>query len=351
MRTITTLLAALILLCLGASPSLAQYDDGYGEEYYDGHEESYTCWACPNCGFVVPLDVEVDESAVEYQTTLGQVMYLNPYDPEDYCPYCSTYGAYFVLVPCSEYYEDEEAYEDYELYEDGGYYEDYENGEEYSEIQEEYEETEHVETGEVCEDGDEIDDNTEEITTPESTETPAEEAGKILIVIPSKDFNDVEFSASKARFTDEGFDVVVASKGTEVALGIDGTSVAVDLEVADAEVSDYEAVVFIGGPGIDDLELYEDPDYLSLASSAHDQGLVVGAICVAPKILANAELLEGKNATVFPDSESIVYIESKGATYTEEEVARDGKIITASGPEASEAFAEAVAAAVKEGQA
>jgi protease I len=96
--------------------------------------------------------------------------------------------------------------------------------------------------------------------------------------------------------------------------------------------------------------LYDDPDHLNLASSARDQDVIVGAICLAPKILANAGILEGKNATVFPDSESIAYLESKGATYTEEEVPRDGNIITASGPEASEAFADAVVAAAKEGR-
>ncbi|KQC15335.1 MAG: DJ-1/PfpI family protein [Methanothrix sp.] len=351
MRIITTLLAALILLGIGAVPSLTQFYDGYDGGYYDGYEEGYTCWMCPNCGLVVPLDVQVDESATEYQTILGEVMYLNPYDPEDHCPYCGTYGAYFVLVPCSGDYEDEEEYGDHEEYEDGEYYEDYEGGEEYSEIQEEYEETEYVETGEECADGDEIAINdTEEITAAASTETPAEEARKILIVIPIKDFNDDEFSASETLFLDEGFEVVVASKGTEVALGMDGTAVAVDLGVADADLSDYEAVVFIGGPGVDDLELYEEPDYLSIASSARDQDVIVGAICVAPKILANAWLLGGRKATVFPDSESIAYIESKGATYTDEQVVRDGKIITACCPEASEAFAEAVVAAVKEGQ-
>jgi len=341
MKPIFTVLAVLILLSLGAVPSLAQYNDGYGDEY----EEGYTCWECPMCGFVIQLDVPVDESAIEYQTTLGEVMYLNPYDPDYYCPYCDTFGAYFVLVPCSDYYEDEEDYEDGEYYEEDYEGEECEEGEEYEETHEEYEETEYVETGEECEE------DAEEITGPESIETPPEEAGKILIVLPSKDFNDIECNAVEARFLDEGFEVQVASEGTEAAVGMDGSSVAVDLEVADAEVSDYEAVVFIGGPGVDDFELYDDPDYTDLAISARDQGLVVGAICVAPKILANAELLDGKNATVFPDPESVAYIESKGATYSDEQVVRDGNIITACGPEASEPFAEAVVAAVKENQA
>jgi len=355
MKTIFSVLAALILLSLGACPSLAQDYDGYG----DGYEEGYTCWACPVCGFVVPLDVQVDESAVEYQTTLGEVTYLNPYDLSNYCPYCGTYGAYFVLVPCSDYSEDGEEYEDGEYYEEEceeEYVDDEEeceDGEEYSKVHEEYEETEYVETGEECEeDGEEIDDNgTEEITGQESIETLPEEAGKILIVIPSKDFNDIEFNTTEAIFLDEGFEVQVASKeGTDVALGMDGSSVSVDLAVADAVLTDYEAVVFIGGPGVDDLVLYEDPDYLNLASSTRDQDVIVGAICVAPKILANAWLLGGRKATVFPDSESVAYIKSKGAIYSDEQVVRDGNIITACGPEASEAFAEDVVAVVRENQ-
>jgi protease I len=386
MRLITTLLTALILLCLGASPSMAQYYDGYGDGYYDGYEEGYTCWMCPYCGFAIPLDVQVDESATEYQTTLGQVMVINLYDLSNYCPYCGTYGAYFVLVPCSAYYEDGEEDGDYG-YEDGDYYEEDETGEDYEdECEEEYvdddeddaevveedheveecEEAEYVETDDESEEeadgsGDNEteaaasepvtgDEETANVTAPASTETPIGEAGKILIVVPSKDFNDFEFNATKFVFLDEGFEVDVASKGTEEALRMDGTAVAVDLEVSDAEVSDYEAIVFIGGPGVDDLLLYEDPDYVNLAGSTRDQDVLVGAICVAPKILANAWLLGGRKATVFPDSESIAYIESKGANYSDEQVVRDGNIITASGPEASEAFAEAVVA-VKEDQA
>ncbi|HII05994.1 MAG TPA: DJ-1/PfpI family protein [Methanotrichaceae archaeon] len=375
MKPISLVLAALILLSLGACSSMAQYYDGYGEEY----EEGYTCWVCPLCGFVVQLDVPVDESAIEYQTTLGEVVDLDPYDSDYYCPYCGVFGAFFVLVPCSEYYEVEEDYEDYEDVEYEG--EECEEGEE-------YEETEYVETGDECEeDAEEIGENetevtaepvigddetpdftepaisdldqnltdganiSEEISGPEATEIPPEEAGKILIVLSSTDFNDIEYNTSKARFLDEGFEVHVASKGTDEAVGMDGSSVAIDLEVADAEVSDYEAVVFIGGPGVDDLVLYEDPDYLNLASSIRDQDVIVGAICVAPKILANAWLLGGRKATVFPDSDSIAYIKSKGATYSDEQVVRDGNIITACGPEASEPFAEAVVAAVKENQA
>jgi len=378
MRTVTFVLAALILLGLGAVSSHAQYYEGYGDEYYDGYEEGYTCWMCPYCGFVVPLDVQVDEGAVEYQTMLGQVMVLNPYDLSNYCPYCGTYGAYFVLVPCSDYSEDEEVYEDEEdgEYCEGGWEEDgvyceeeyseeeCEDGEDDSKLDEECDETEYVETGDECEeDAGVLDDNETEtaaepmvsdeaapdVIEPEPFETSSGEAGKIMIVVPSKDFNDVEFNAAKSILLGEGFEVDVASKGAEEALGMEGTAVTVDLEVEDAEVSDYEAIVFIGGPGVDDLLLYEDQDYVNLAASTRDQDVIVSAICVAPKILASAWLLGGRNATVFPDSESIAYIKSKGATYSDEQVVRDGRIITASGPEASEEFAEAVAAAVKEG--
>lgn len=352
MRFVTTFLAALILLCLGAGPSLAQYYDGYGngyydDGYYDEYSEGYTCWMCPYCGLVVPLDVQVGESAVEYQTTLGEVMILNAYDPSNYCPYCGAYGAYFVLVPCSEYYEDGEGYEGYE---DDGYYEEDEN-DVYYEGEEEYSDEEYADE---CEDNSSIDNETEAVAEPltgyeETSDSTTPASGNILIVVPSKDFNDVEFNVTMSTFLIEGFEVDIASKDTDEALGMEGASAVVDLEVADADVSNYEAVVFIGGPGVDDLLLYEDPDYLSLAGSTRDQDVIVGAICVAPKILANAWLLGGRKATVFPDSESIAYIESKGATYSDELVVRDGNIITASGPEAVDDFAEAVVEAVKEG--
>jgi len=65
----------------------------------------------------------------------------------------------------------------------------------------------------------------------------------------------------------------------------------------------------------------------------------VGAICMAPSILANAGILTGRRVTVFPSEED--NLRAKGAEIISSYVTVDGKIVTGSGPYAAKEFAYA----------
>lgn len=168
--------------------------------------------------------------------------------------------------------------------------------------------------------------------------------GKILMVVPQKDYQEMEFNEPKAYFESNGFNVLTASKGTLSAMGSSGEKVSIDMDLTHINLSDFKAVVFVGGEGIDELKLYEDPDYLNLAKSIVQKDILVGAICLAPKILANAGLLKGVDATS-SDSE---YIKSKGANFLDQPVVRSDKIITGNGPYAAKEFAQKIVAAITE---
>jgi protease I len=158
--------------------------------------------------------------------------------------------------------------------------------------------------------------------------------GKILMVVSPKDYQEMEYNQPKVYFEEKGFNVKTASRGTSMAKGSSGEQASVDIDLKNVNLSDYSAVVFVGGEGIDELKLYEDPDYLKLAKGAVREDMVVGAICLAPKILANAGLLNGLDAT----SSDTEYLKSKGAKLSELPVVRSGKIITGNGPYAAEEF-------------
>ena len=104
----------------------------------------------------------------------------------------------------------------------------------------------------------------------------------------------------------------------------------------------YKAVVFIGGGGA--VAYQEDDEALELAKKSFEKGLVVGAICIAPMILAKVGLLEAKKATVWDgDGEQSSYFNHNGIEYTGEDVSVDGKIVTGNGPMAASAFGEKIA--------
>lgn len=166
---------------------------------------------------------------------------------------------------------------------------------------------------------------------------------KILMVIAPRNFRDEEFLKPKAAFERAGAAIAVASKGTAEATSMLGAKVKVDLDLAHVKANDYNAVVFVGGSG--SSIYFNDPIALNLAKVFTSHNKLVGAICIAPSILANAGILEGRRATAFPSEAG--NLKSKKVSYLNQPVVQDGKIITASGPDAAEAFGETIVKMLK----
>ncbi len=166
----------------------------------------------------------------------------------------------------------------------------------------------------------------------------------ILMIIAHQGFRDEEYQEPRQLFEARGATITVASSSLETAKGSLGAQVKPDLLLKNMTVSDYDAIVFIGGPGAQ--EYWNDPVAHAIVQEAVAQSKVLAAICIAPATLAKAGVLKGKNATVF--SSEAEALKAGGANYTDASVERDGLIITANGPQAAARFAEEIAKALEE---
>jgi protease I len=127
------------------------------------------------------------------------------------------------------------------------------------------------------------------------------------------------------------------------ALGVDGGEAKVDILARNFKADDYDAVVFVGGTGA--FNYFQDQEAHRIAQEVVSKNKVLGAICIAPVILAKAGVLKDKEATVWSsktDKSPIKQLEEGGAKYIGQEVVQDGKIITANGPQAAKQFAEKI---------
>ncbi|OGP86661.1 MAG: hypothetical protein A2031_00685 [Deltaproteobacteria bacterium RBG_19FT_COMBO_43_11] len=167
---------------------------------------------------------------------------------------------------------------------------------------------------------------------------------KIVMTIAPLQFHGTEFEALKEIFDREGAKIIVAC--STLADANSGSFpefiVKPDILINDVQVKDYDAVVFIGGWGSN--EYADNPICHKIAKQALEQGKILAAIELAPTILANAGVLNGKKATA---SRSHI-LKERGAIYTGKHVERDGNIITGSGPNAATQFGEAIASALSE---
>ena len=161
---------------------------------------------------------------------------------------------------------------------------------------------------------------------------------KIVMIISHSNFRDEELNVPLAIFQNRGADVKVASTSVDIATGKLGAKIKPDLLYSDIDPKDFDAVVFVGGPG--SVGYWEDPTAHKIARNMTAQGKVIAAICGAPPTLANAGVLKGKKATCCPgDEEPLI---ENGATYTAKNVQVDGNIVTADGPQSAKLFAEEI---------
>jgi protease I len=170
-----------------------------------------------------------------------------------------------------------------------------------------------------------------------------QEAKKIVMIIGFTDFKDEEYFVPKEILEKAGLAVTTISNSKGTAQGVSGGQVPINITLTELKVADYQAIVFIGGPGC--LKNLDNQSAYQVAQEAVKQDKVLAAICISPVILAKAGVLRGKEATVWSssmDKSAPQILQENGAQYQEKEVVVDGKIVTGSGPEAAQKFGQAI---------
>jgi len=169
----------------------------------------------------------------------------------------------------------------------------------------------------------------------------------ILYVIAKEGFRDEEYFIPREVLKAAGHTVVTASneKAGAVAVGSHGGEAHIDVNVADMKATAFDAMAFAGGPGA--VAHLDNEQSYRLIRETVAAGKLLGAICIAPTILAKAGALQGKKATVWTspaDKDPIAILENNGAEYIDAPVIGDGNIVTANGPKAARAFGEVLVA-------
>ncbi len=131
-----------------------------------------------------------------------------------------------------------------------------------------------------------------------------------------------------------GIDVVTAGLDAQPVTASRNTVLIPDTDLNTALKDDYDMVVLPGGlPGADHLD--NDPRIRDILKQMANSEKFTAAICAAPKVLANAGLLQGKQATSYPG----FLEEAEGTSVSGDAVVVDGKVITSRGPGTAMDFA------------
>ncbi len=159
--------------------------------------------------------------------------------------------------------------------------------------------------------------------------------GKKVVILIESNYQDLEFWIPYYRLKEEGAEVTVVGSGSSRTYTSKyGYPVEAEKEAKDIDMSKYDGVVIPGGYAPDLMRRY--PDMVRIVREADQKGKVISAICHAGWMLVSAGILKGKKATgFFAIKDDLV---NAGARYVDEEVVRDGNLITSRKPDDLPAF-------------
>lgn len=168
---------------------------------------------------------------------------------------------------------------------------------------------------------------------------------KIRVAVLIEDFyQDLEVWYPILRFQEEGFEVVtVEPNGRKDYKGKFGYPIEVDKNIDQVKVGDFDAVLIPGGWAPDKLRLSKK--VLDFVRALYESGKVVASICHGGWVLASAGIVKGKTLTSYiAIKDDLIHA---GAKFVDEEVVRDGNIITSRKPEDIPAFCREIIRALR----
>lgn len=152
---------------------------------------------------------------------------------------------------------------------------------------------------------------------------------KRAVIILTSGFEEIEALSVVDILRRSEVEVDIAGTEKDFVEGAHGVKVIPDKHLDDIDVEDYDALILPGGaPGYQNLRKNEK--VIEMVKTANEKGKLIAAICAAPVVLADAGILKGKKATIYPGMEK--EIESAGGEFVADLVVQDGNVITSRGP-------------------
>lgn len=164
-----------------------------------------------------------------------------------------------------------------------------------------------------------------------------------VLMLATDGFEQSELFEPRKALLDAGVQVTLASPKSDPITGekqgVKGESITPDTTIDAVETQGYHALVLPGGVANPD-KLRMDRRAVEIVREFFEADKVVAAICHAPWLLIEADVVDGRRATSWPSVRTD--LANAGASVLDEEVVIDGKLITSRKPDDIPAFNRAV---------
>lgn len=167
--------------------------------------------------------------------------------------------------------------------------------------------------------------------------------GRRVAVLAADGFEKIELTVPVKALKKAGAEVDIVSLREGRIRGVNvhepAGRVTVTHVIDDVSAAEYDALFIPGGLINPDL-LRQSSKVRAFVRAFDVARKPIASICHGPWVLASSELLQGRTLTSWPGIRDDVV--NAGATWLDEEVVRDGNLVTSRGPMDLGAFSEAV---------
>ncbi|UZK70939.1 type 1 glutamine amidotransferase [Sphingomonas sp. S1-29] len=170
-----------------------------------------------------------------------------------------------------------------------------------------------------------------------------------VLMLATDGFEHSELFDPRQALLDAGVQVTLASIKTDPIQGVKNDSeptetITPDMTLDDVDTEDFDALVLPGGlANPDTMRLQERA--IEIVEEFMDDDKIVAAICHAPWLLVEADVVDGRRVTSWPSVRTD--LENAGADVVDEEVVVDGNLITSRNPGDIPAFNKALIEALE----
>src|SRR5918999_2874433 len=160
--------------------------------------------------------------------------------------------------------------------------------------------------------------------------------GLKVAVLVTDGYEPSELTEPVKALRDAGADVKIVSDHDGTIRGkADADTAKVDLTLDSARPDDYDALLLPGGVKNPDT-MRQDQRGVAFVRAFADTGKPIAAICHAPWLLVEADVVRGRRVTSYPSLKTD--LRNAGAEWLDEEVGVDSGIVTSRSPKDLPAF-------------